>query len=90
MARVRGFLGTRHSLLSHFLFLLRDWPIYSEEYVCTGYIHTSDWVEIVCGLPLLQNKTASETFLHKSGALRSVVWILSLGLRLGCNWPNTW
>jgi hypothetical protein len=36
------------------------------------YIHISDWSEIVCELPLLPNNAASETFLHKSGAVRSV------------------
>jgi len=30
-------------------------------------------------LPLLPNKIASETFLHKSGAVRSVDWIFSNG-----------
>jgi len=89
MARVRDFLGTRHSLLSHFLILLRDRPIYCEEYVCAGYIHICDCVEILCGLPLLQNNTASETFIQKSGAVRSVVRILSLELQLGSKRPNT-
>ena len=40
-------------------------------------------------ITVLQNNTASVTFLHKSGAVRSVAWILSLGLRLGRNWANT-
>jgi len=35
----------------------------------------SDSVEIVYALPLLQNNTASETFLHKSGTVRSVDWM---------------
>jgi len=39
------------------------------------YTHISDGVEIVCALPLLQNNTASETFLHKSGTVRSVDWM---------------
>ena len=42
-----------------------------EEYV---YIHIFDCVEIAYELPLLPNNTASEIFLHKSGAMRSVEW----------------
>jgi hypothetical protein len=36
------------------------------------YIRISDCVQNVYELPLLPNKTANETFLHKSGAVRSV------------------
>jgi len=36
--------------------------------VCV-YIHAFDSVEIVYELPLLPNNTATETFLHKSGAV---------------------
>jgi len=45
------------------------------------YIHTHifDCVEIVYELPFLLNDTASETFLHKSGAFRNVDWILITG-----------
>jgi hypothetical protein len=35
----------------------------------------SDCVETVCELPLLANNNASEIFLHKSGAMRSVDWM---------------
>ena len=35
------------------------------------HIHTSDFIETLCELPLLPNSTAGETFLHKSG----VVWL---------------
>ena len=38
------------------------------------YIHISDCVKIAYELPLLPNNTASETFLHKSGAMMSVDW----------------
>jgi len=31
-------------------------------------------------LPLLPNNTGSETFLHKSGAVRSVDWIFFIGV----------
>jgi len=34
---------------------------------------------IVYELPLLQNNTASETFLHNLGAVRSVDWIFIIG-----------
>jgi hypothetical protein len=47
-------------------------------YVCR-YTHIFDCVEIVYELLLLLNNTASETFLHKSGALRSVDWIFITG-----------
>ena len=39
------------------------------------YIHISDCLDIVYELPLLPNNTASEIFLRKSGAVRSVEWI---------------
>ena len=43
----------------------------------------------VCELPLLPNYTASGSFLHKSGAVRSVDWILhSLGRRPGGDWAR--
>jgi hypothetical protein len=42
----------------------------------------SDCVETVYELPLLPNNTASETFLHKSGAVRSVDWICHWGAGL--------
>jgi len=44
------------------------------------YIHISDCEETVCELPLLPNNTASETFLHKPGVLRSVDWIFIIGV----------
>ena len=40
----------------------------------------SDCVETVYELPLLPNNTASEMFLHKSGAVRSVDWIFIIGV----------
>jgi hypothetical protein len=45
------------------------------------YIHThiSDCEQTVYELPLLPNKTASEIFVHKSGAVRSVDWIFMKG-----------
>ena len=44
--------------------------------VCTHtHTHAPDCVEIVYEIPLLSNNTASETFLHESGAVQSVDWI---------------
>jgi hypothetical protein len=37
-------------------------------------------MEIVYELPLLPNKTTSETFLHEWGAVRSVDWIFITGV----------
>jgi hypothetical protein len=39
------------------------------------YVHISECVQTVYELPLLPNNTASETFLYKSGEVRSVDWI---------------
>jgi len=44
------------------------------------YIYISDCLEIAYELPLLPNNTASETFLHKSGAVRSVDWVSIIGV----------
>jgi len=73
----KGFLGTQHSLLSHFLYFFAQLaPLYCEEYV---YVHISDCLDIVYEVPLVKNNTASETFLHKSGAVRSGDWIFIIG-----------
>ena len=52
--------------------------------ICT-YIHISDCLQTVYELPLLPNNTASETFLYKSGALRSFDWIFNIGAP-SCRW----
>jgi len=39
-------------------------------------------------LPLLPNKSASETFLHKSGAAQVLTRFLSFGCRPGGDWAN--
>jgi hypothetical protein len=63
------------------LYIVKNMCIYTR--VCS--------VAIVYELLLLPNKTASETFLHKSGALRSVMTgYLSLWRRPGGDWTNTW
>jgi hypothetical protein len=63
-------VDTRHWLLSIFFLISFPRPasLYCEEYVC-------ECVERVNELALLPNYTASETFLHKLGAVRSVDWI---------------
>ena len=43
------------------------------------YLQISDCVQIVHGLPLLPNNTASNIFLHNSGALWSVSCIFIIG-----------
>ena len=42
-------------------------------------VHITDGVEILYELPVLQNNTGSEIFLHKSGAVRSIDWIFIIG-----------
>ena len=43
-------------------------------------MHVSDCVGSVYELPLLQYNTASETFLYKSGVVRSDDWIFIAGV----------
>jgi len=92
----RGKISLAHGIHcspSSFLFLLLDQrlcivknaraPVCVCVCVCIYiYIHTyiSDCVEIVYELPLLPNNTASEPFLHKSGAVGSVEVIFSIGV----------
>jgi hypothetical protein len=61
---------------------------YYEELVCVCvcvcvcarvYIFISDGVEIVYKLQFLPSNIASETLLHKPGALRSVDWVFIIG-----------
>jgi hypothetical protein len=68
-------LGTRHSVLPQFIFIsfARPAPLYCEDYVPI-YTHLTVW-QTVYELQLPPNNTACETFLHKSGAVRSVDWI---------------
>jgi hypothetical protein len=74
--------------------------LHCEEYIYIyihtySYIHTHtyDCVEIVFEITLVANRpnTANETFLHKSGAVRSVEWIfINWGSRqTGDNRVNT-
>ena len=55
--------------------------VYTHTHTYT-YIRTyiSDCIEIVCELLLLPNNTASESFLHTSGAVRSVDWLFMIGV----------
>ena len=92
MARVpetaRGKISLEHGIHCCPKFLIsfaRPASLYCEEHT-----HTPDQAEIVYQLPLLPNNTASETFLHKSGAVRSFDWIfLPLGRRSGGDWAYT-
>ena len=43
-------------------------------------------VQIVRELPSLPNNNASETFLHKSGAVRSVDWMFIIGAPVWRRW----
>ena len=54
------------------LFVLADQRLHNVKTVC---VHTHICVQTVHKLRLLPNNTASETFLHESGALRSVDFI---------------
>ena len=60
-------------------FLLPDQSLYIVKNIYI-YIYISDCVESVYELPLIPNKSASETFLHKLRAVRSVDWIFIIGL----------
>jgi len=44
-----------------------------------AYIHVPDCVVTIYELPLLPNNAAGETFLHKSGTVRSADWIFVIG-----------
>jgi hypothetical protein len=74
----KNFLGKQYLLLSQssFIYFCRPVSVIWKIYV---YKHISDSVQTVYGLPLLPNNNASEIFLHKSGALRSVDWIFIIG-----------
>jgi len=84
MARVikmaRGNISLAHGFQCYpnFLLLLPDQRLYIVKNMSI-YIHIYDGVETVYELPLLPNNTASETFLHKSGAVRGVNWIVIIG-----------
>jgi len=70
----------RNSILSHFFIsFAQPASLYCEEYVHIG-LHISDCAQSVHESPLLRNNTASETFLHKSGAVRSDDWIFIAGV----------
>jgi len=66
-----------------FLLLLPSQNVYIVKclYAC-AYKHVSDCVEIVFEILLLPNSTVSETFLPKSGVVRSVDWIYHWGTGL--------
>ena len=63
-----------HCCIFFFISFTRSASLYCEEYVCV-YIRISDSKGIVYEL-----KVASETFLHTSGAVRSVDGIFIIGV----------
>jgi len=78
----QDFLGTRQ----FFVFILPDQRLHIVKNVCVCvcvcvYIYITDCVKVVYDLPLLPSYeyTASETFLHKPGAVWSVDWIFING-----------
>jgi len=62
--------GTHHCPSYFYVSFARPTSLYREEYVCVCV--QSDCVETVYELPLLPNNTASEIFVRKSGAVRSI------------------
>ena len=44
------------------------------------HTHIPDCVTTIFDLPLVPNNTASETFVHKSGAVRNADWIFIIGV----------
>ena len=60
-------------------FLLPNQHPYIVKNMCSYTRILSDCIETVYELPLLPNNTASETFLHKSGAVRSVEPMFIIG-----------
>jgi hypothetical protein len=72
----------RHAALTgvpnFFLLLLPDQLIYIVKNMCI-YTHICDCVQTGFALTLLPNNTASGTFLHKSGTVRSVDWMFIIG-----------
>jgi len=69
---------TAFSAVPLFLYYLIPASVSILWWICV-YIHMSDCAQTVHELPLLPNNTASETYLHKSGAVRSVVLIFING-----------
>ena len=90
LKRVSGKISltrARRSILSQIfkISFARPVSLYCEEHVYIYiyiyiYAHISDCVETVNELPLIPNNTASKTFLHKLGAVRSVDWMFIIGL----------
>ena len=71
-----------HCSSNFFLFIfLPDHLLCIVKKVCVYIaVHIHERVEIVFELPLLPNNNANETFLQKSGTVRSVEWILIIGV----------
>jgi hypothetical protein len=73
--------GTHQYPNYFYISFVRPASLYRDECVCVCvcvcvYIYISDCVKTVYELPLLPNNTVIEVFVHKSGAVRSVDWII--------------
>ena len=79
MARVPIIASGIQCCPNFFISFTEPASLYCEEYVYIG-LHMYDCAESVYELPLLQNNTASGTFLHKSGAMRNVDRIFIAGV----------
>jgi hypothetical protein len=68
---------TVFTAVTGFYFLLPDQRLCFEECV---YTHITDSLEIAFELLVIQNNTASETFVDKSGAMQSADWRFIIGV----------
>lgn len=73
------FPWTQHSLLSQFFYFFSTTGISMLWRICV-HMHTSNYIETVYELPLLQNNNVGETFVHKSGAVWRVDWIFIISV----------
>ena len=71
--------GKRHLLLSHKFYIFRPTNVSILWTICVR-LHICDFVDSVYELPVLPSKTATEIFLHKSGAVWSVDRIFTIGV----------
>ena len=63
-----------------FLFLLPEQCLFTMENMCIFVYYITDCLETVYELPFLPNSTVNVTYLHESGAARSVEWIFMFGV----------
>jgi hypothetical protein len=65
-----------------FLFLLLEECFCTVKNICIFIYYITDCVEAVYELPFLRNSTVSLTYLHKSGFVRSVEWVYTIGVQV--------